>query len=556
MESADSTPNAKFAKAPGDYIDLLKRRRGLALLTGVAVLATALAAAIIIPPVYRSTATILIEEPEVPPDLVQSTVTSYADQRIQMIKYRVLTSQNLTEIMNRFNLYEESRQRRPMTAVIDDFREDIQVEPISANVLNPSSGRATTATIAFTVSYDNQVPRLAQQVTNELVTLYLSENAKERQGQAAAATKFLREESDRLSGRIRELESQLADFKLKNGNALPGQADASRELVLLTQREMQDIDRRLDALKERRSFLEGEIATAAARGPITPTLGADVAQDRLSTLQAEYARLQSTRGPRHPEVLRLQDEIAALQSPVNARTAAVAGTRTATGPAARTNTAAEAQYDQFSMQLRGQLNDVMSEAASLQTQRKSLAANLTSLQQRLAQMPEVERAYLTLTRDYENAQRMYGETRNKQLAAELSEQLEMESKSERFSLIEPPVLPTEPEQPNRSLIAAFGAVLAVAAGIGIVLLVDLFDDRIHGARQLARLTGELPLVVVPYVYTPRERFRRVTQQLAYATTLVAVLAVGAVTVHQRVMPLDVLWFKLVATGHDAVAAVR
>lgn len=553
MESAEPTPNGNFAKTPGDYIDLMKRRRGLAFITGALVLAAAVTAAIVIPPVYRSTATILIEEPEVPTDLVQSTVTSYADQRIQMIKYRVLTSQNLTEIMNRFGLYEDSRQRRPMTEVIDNFREDIQVEPISANVLNPS-GNATRATIAFTVSYDNQVPRLAQQVANELVTLYLSENAKERQGQAAAATKFLREESDRLSSRIRDLESQLADFKLKNGNTLPGQADGNRDVVLLTQRDIQEIDRRLDALKERRTYLESEISRAAARGPMSQQ-AVDATQERINTLQAEYARLQSTRGAKHPEVLRLQDEIAALQNPQTARNTA-ARNAAAAGTTLRTNTPAEAQYDQLSMQLRGQLNDVTSEAAALQNQRRSLTQTLTAVQQRVAQMPEVERAYLTLSRDYENAQRMYSETRNKQLAAELSEQLEMESKSERFSLIEPPVLPSEPEQPNRTLIVAFGAMLAFAAGIGIVLLVDLFDDRIHGARQLARVTGELPLVVVPYVYTPRERLSRVTQQFAYMTTLVAVLAVGAVTVHQRVMPLDVLWFKLVATGHDAVAAVR
>jgi hypothetical protein len=210
----------------------------------------------------------------------------------------------------------------------------------------------------------------------------------------------------------------------------------------------------------------------------------------------------------------------------------------------------------MSMQLRGQLNEVLSEMASLQGQRRTLGQSLLEIQARIGAMPEVERAYLTLTRDYENAQRSYNDTRNKQLAAELGQALEMESKSERFSLIEPPALPTEPEQPNKMLIIGFGIVFAIAAGIGMVLVVDLFDDRIHGSRQLARITGEFPLVVIPYIYTPRERASRIVQQFAYTTTVVAMVAIGAVTVHQRVVPLDVLWFKLVATGHDAVAAVR
>lgn len=503
-----------------------------------------------IPPVYRSEATILIEEPEVPPELVQSTVTSYADQRIQLIKYHVMTTQTLTQIMNRFDLYPVERRTLPVSEVIEKFREDAQVDIINAQVLNPSSGRPVSATIAFTVAYDNETPRLAQQVANELVTLYLSENARERQGQAAATTKFLGEEADRMAARIYELEQALSDFKQKNSGRLPQQLIANQEALMLAQRDLGDIDRRLEAARERRSFLEAEIARASARGPLTQQM-VDTNAERLVELRAAVARLKSTRGPRHPEVLRLEDEIANAE-------AAGAGP-TATAPTLAQARAAQAQaegFDPVAMQLRTQLNEALVETAAMQTQRRSLQSTIQQYQQRVVDAPEIEREYLTLTRDYDAAQLKYNETRNKQLAAQLAQALEMESKSERFSLIEPPQLPTTPVWPNKPMIIGVGALLAIAAGIGMVLVVDMFDDRIYTGRQLARMTGEFPLVVVPYVYTPRERVRRFFQQFAYTTTIVAVVAVGAVTVHQRVMPLDVLWFKLVATGHDAVAAVR
>ena len=53
----------------------------------------------IFPPVYRSTATILIKEQEIPQEFVRSTVTSFADERIQVISQQVMTRSTLLEFL-------------------------------------------------------------------------------------------------------------------------------------------------------------------------------------------------------------------------------------------------------------------------------------------------------------------------------------------------------------------------------------------------------------------------------------------------------------------------
>src|SRR5687767_1944859 len=96
-----------------DYFAALRRRRGTVLLTGFAILAVSAAVALLIPSTYRSTATILIEQQEIPPDLVRSTISSYADQRIQTISQQVMTRANLMRIADKYDLY--PRQRRTQT---------------------------------------------------------------------------------------------------------------------------------------------------------------------------------------------------------------------------------------------------------------------------------------------------------------------------------------------------------------------------------------------------------------------------------------------------------
>src|SRR6187431_1344043 len=118
MERSTSIPVNPSSRTLADYLLAIRRRRVPALVAGVSVLAMALAAAVLWPATYRSTGTILIEQQEVPVDLVRSMVSSYADQRIQVISQRVMTSDNLMRIIDRYQLYPERRRKDPREVLL------------------------------------------------------------------------------------------------------------------------------------------------------------------------------------------------------------------------------------------------------------------------------------------------------------------------------------------------------------------------------------------------------------------------------------------------------
>src|SRR5450755_3764873 len=86
----------------------LRHRKTFYLVTIVLVIAT-LALALGLPPTYVAGATILIEQQEIPQELVRSAVTSFADQRVQVISQRVMTTQNLLSLIDRYDLYSSIR---------------------------------------------------------------------------------------------------------------------------------------------------------------------------------------------------------------------------------------------------------------------------------------------------------------------------------------------------------------------------------------------------------------------------------------------------------------
>ena len=107
-------------------MSMLRRRARPVLLALALALVTVLLITTLWPPTYLSTGTILIEQQEVPTDLVRSTISSYADQRIQVISQRVMTTANLLQIIQKYDLYPAERRKKGRESIIQMMREDIQ----------------------------------------------------------------------------------------------------------------------------------------------------------------------------------------------------------------------------------------------------------------------------------------------------------------------------------------------------------------------------------------------------------------------------------------------
>src|SRR5580700_7831606 len=178
------------------------RRRRTFWIVAAAAGAITMLAAVLLPATYRAMATILIEQQEIPQELVRSVITSFADQRVQVISQRVMTTQNLLSLIELYNLYPDIREKQPREVLLAKMRKDIGMHMISADVIDPRSGRPTQATIAFSVSYQSRSPDLALKVANDLTSLYLNENLSSRTQLGRQTAAFFSEEAARQAEHI------------------------------------------------------------------------------------------------------------------------------------------------------------------------------------------------------------------------------------------------------------------------------------------------------------------------------------------------------------------
>ena len=521
-------------KTIGDFVAIAKRRKLSLILPALAVFVLAAIAAFVWPPVYRSTSTILIEEQEIPREFVVGTITSFAEQRLQTINQRIMSTTRLLTVINEFNLYADLRSRLPTEEVIERMRKDIKLSTISADVIDPKTGRPASATIAFSLSYDGRNPETVQKVANQLASLYLEENMKEREKQTIGASKFLEDEAKGLQAELTRVDAKISKFKEQHVTTLPELLQVNLQGL---DRVDNDIDRlrdQLRTLKEREGYLQTQLATIP-----TDTVNQD--KTLLKELKAKLVQLQSRVSDKYPDVIKAKAEIAELEKRLNEQPKgegkiSLAGLSQLSGVDQPDNPA----Y----VTIASQLVSTQAEIDSVQRQIKEAGTRKEDYQQRAEATPRVEETYKALTVERNNLQLKYDDLMKKVMEAHVAHGLEKEQMGEHFTLIDPARLPEKPVKPNIPAVLVIGFVLGIGAGIGGASMREYSDQSARGAAELTRLTSFPVLAVIPEIVTWKDRIRTKRRRVLMIASTVAILALAVLIFHFFVMDLDVLWAKI------------
>jgi uncharacterized protein involved in exopolysaccharide biosynthesis len=194
------------------YIAILRRRIYFLVIPFVLVFAGGFAMAMLMPAIYVAEGKLLVESQQIPTELVRPTITATAKERIQVIEQRVMTRDNLLAIADRYQLFPGKRQNLSATQLLDLMRQRTRLTPFELD----QRRRSDALTIALTVAFEYEQADVAMRVANELVTLILNEDARNRTSRAHETTSFLAREVKKLEGELGTIEAQIADFRTKN----------------------------------------------------------------------------------------------------------------------------------------------------------------------------------------------------------------------------------------------------------------------------------------------------------------------------------------------------
>jgi polysaccharide biosynthesis transport protein len=485
-----------------------------AFLTTVAVTVAA-----ILPPVYRSSASMLVEPQQIPGDLAETTVPIDPYEQAQIIEQRLMTRANLLELAERIGLYDDQPDLSA-GAMVGDISDRIEFIGFEPDVTRPRLPGAMIIGVAF----EAPTPALANKGANELVNLVLQENVRLRTGRAGDTLQFFETEVERLAEALERQSARIAEFKTAHVSALPDSQATRRAQQLREQERLLTLEREEAALRNQRSTVVWifERTGRAAAGALSPE------EESLQELKSELVQQRAIYSADSPRIRLLETRIGALEALVEEQRAARA-VPDANGEATEPLTELEVELAPIDERLE-----------FIAQERAMIEATLAELDASIQETPANEMVLAGLERELATLQAQYNAAEGDRNSAQVGERIEILSKGERFSLIEQPTYPGGPVRPKRMLITAAGVVGGIGAGIGFVVLMEMLNRSIRRPVELSTRLGIQPFATVPYIRTRSEtRWKRSVIVTVLAVIAVAIPA-GLFALHTYYMPLDLL----------------
>jgi succinoglycan biosynthesis transport protein ExoP len=464
--------------SPLDYVSVIRRRAwwwatpiALSIVTGFLLVRY-------LPKEYKSTATLGVTAPVVSPNIVGQSTTFDNQERLRALSQQLKSEQILTRVVTE----EKLASRSDMPTAIGELRTNIDVK-VPDPVATTSEPRRLDV---FFVSYSDSDPGRAQRIANRIVRSFVDETSKTRTEHAEDTTAFISMQVAASQARINELEARLRKAKESYMGQLPEQTQANLQTIAGLRQQIVSNATLIRGEHDRLTVIERQIEAidknTVDEPGITRADALTSPEVRVASLERELATARTMYTEKHPEIQRLQEELAgAKKDALAVRQQPVA------------DRLARLQRNPAYLQLvgdrevaRGRIRDLERESAEMQ-------ASIARYQSRIEAAPMVEQQLATIERDYNLEKAQYGELTSRQRAAAMAANIERNRGGERFEVLDAATLPLDPVKPIPIRVILGSIITGIILGAGLTLLREYFDASVHDEREL-RDELELPIL--------------------------------------------------------------
>ena len=463
--------------SPLDYVSVIRRRAWYWMTPLVLSVAAGALLMKYLPKEYKSTTTLGVTAALVSADIVGKSTPFDNQERLRALSQQLRSAALLSQVV----LDEHLADAAHVDQAVRDLRSAIDVK-VPDPVASTSEPRRLDT---FVVSYTDAQPERAQRVVNRLGNVFVEENSKTRAARAEDTTAFMSEQLEASQTRINELDTRLRKAKEAFMGQLPEQTPANLSTLSGLRQQIVADSTASRAERDRLGLIDRQLDAIDKNTVDEPGAGgkADAAPEtRVATIERELAAARATYTDQHPEVQRLQDELA------NAKRDAVA---VRTQPVA--DRMARLQRNPAYLQLQGERDMARARITDLERDTTETQGSIARYQARVEAAPMVEQQLKDLQLGYDLEKQQYTDLSNKRHAAIMVANVERERSGERFDVLDAATLPLTPITPLPMRVWLGSILAGLILGAGLTLGREYFDSAIHDERDL-RDGFDLPIL--------------------------------------------------------------
>ena len=334
-----------------------------------------------LPDNYQSSARVFVDtESILKPLLAGMTTVPHVEQQVSIMSRTLLSRPNIERVVRMVDLDIKTNDGLAREKLIDGLTSKIKISGTAQNDI-------------YTITYTGGNPKLAKDVVQALLTIFVEGSFGDKKQDSKKAVQFIDDQIKLYEEKLTAAENAVKEFKLKHMGLLPQQGgDYSSKLMEASENlnrarlELAEAEQARDAIKKQMFGDDSSSKFAHAAAPITnPDLDA-----RIQALNKNLDALRLQYTEQHPDIIAAKRLITQLE----ARNAEEARERKLVGdPGINASPALQ--------QMKVSLSDAEARTASLRVRVQEYASRVSRLKEMSAAAPEVETQFAQLNRDYQ-----------------------------------------------------------------------------------------------------------------------------------------------------------
>ena len=417
-----------------------------------------------LPNIYQSSARLYVDSDAVLTPLLHGiAIESSSTAAVDMLQRTLLSEPNLQKVISKTDLEFRAANPDARERLVHQLAADIQVQTQTRNL--------------FTVTYTNPDPKLARDVVQALITLFIeSATGNNRQGMENAR-QFLAQQIASYEDQLRQAERRRAEFQSKYVDVLPSDASGGLSRLEVARNQATSLEGQLTDATNRQAMLTHDLQTTP---PLLVTetdggSGGGGGSSALADAQRTLRQLQLRLTDAHPDVLAAKAQVAELRAHGGGSTGGVVAPRSRSVP--------NPVYEQ----LRVRLLDAAATVSSLTRQVDAARAERDRLEVVARRDPGLQAEFTNIDRDYTVLRRNYEELLARREAMRIASAADSEADKVKLEIIDPPQISGVPVGPKRKLMMVGVMLAGLGSGVAAVLLLAQLDSSFQTTRELRAL---------------------------------------------------------------------
>jgi polysaccharide chain length determinant protein (PEP-CTERM system associated) len=446
------------------------RRRWIAIAVSWAVCVAGWAVVSAIPNQYEASARLYVDSDAVLTPLLRGLALDNTPvSELDVLQRTLLSRPNLEKLISKTDLELGITGAAGLESLVGRLATDIRIVPQTRNL--------------FTITYRNARPRLAYDVVQSILSIFVESKVGTNRTDMENARVFLQQQIAFYERQLREAETRLAEFRSKYIDLLPSDANGGASRLETARSQIEALQGQLVDLTNKREALRHELTTTPVMldaESLSILRGGGGGNPEIQKAEAALAELRLRYTEQHPEVVNARKHLANLRANPPPAAAAEAAPES---PRGRTSSIPNPAY----LAIKTQLFDADIQFASLQRQLADATRERARLEEIARGEPGLQAEFTNLNRDYDVVHKNYTELLSRRESMRLAAAADTDAEKVKMQVIDPPLVPQLPVAPKRALLLSAVLLAGLGGGAGLIILLQQFDRSFHSIEDLREL---------------------------------------------------------------------